>query len=120
MKTEILDKGANSTLFIAKVNKSDSGNYTCSINSSHEFTVSVHVLNGKLVFCYGHEFSCTQSPEAIAAASADRDCAGETVRDLLAVKRRRRTATEHKRHHQPAQHYVLLYRWLVRQDARQC
>lgn len=42
-----MDKGANSTLFIAKINKSDSGNYTCSINSSHDFTVLVHVLNGK-------------------------------------------------------------------------
>lgn len=47
VKTEIMEKGANSTLFIAKINKSDSGNYTCSINSSHEFTVLVHVLNGK-------------------------------------------------------------------------
>lgn len=47
VKTEILDKGANSSLLIAKINKSDSGNYTCSINSSHEYTVAVHVLNGK-------------------------------------------------------------------------
>lgn len=59
VKTEILEKGANSTLFIAKVNKSDSGNYTCSINSSHEFTVSVHVLNGKLYNnCINISFVC--------------------------------------------------------------
>lgn len=47
VKTEILEKGANSSLFIAKINKLDSGNYTCSINASHSYTVSVHVLNGK-------------------------------------------------------------------------
>lgn len=47
VKTEILENGANSTLFIAKLNKADSGNYTCSINASHEYTVLVHVLNGK-------------------------------------------------------------------------
>lgn len=47
VKTEILDKGANSSLLIAKINKSDSGNYSCFINATHEYTVSVHVLNGK-------------------------------------------------------------------------
>lgn len=47
VKTEILEKGANSSLFIAKIDKLDSGNYTCSINASHSYTVSVHVLNGK-------------------------------------------------------------------------
>ncbi|XP_037040992.1 uncharacterized protein LOC119077788 isoform X2 [Bradysia coprophila] len=46
VKTEIMEKGANSTLLIAKINKSDSGNYSCSIpNSTHDFTVLVHVLN---------------------------------------------------------------------------
>lgn len=47
VKTEILDKGANSSLLIAKINKLDSGNYSCFINATHEYTVSVHVLNGK-------------------------------------------------------------------------
>lgn len=47
VKTEILEKGANSSLLIAKINKSDSGNYSCFINATHEYTVSVHVLNGK-------------------------------------------------------------------------
>lgn len=50
VKTEILEKGANSSLLIAKINKLDSGNYTCSINASHSYTVSVHVLNGKRNF----------------------------------------------------------------------
>ncbi|XP_055309756.1 uncharacterized protein LOC129573352 isoform X2 [Sitodiplosis mosellana] len=45
VKTEILDKGANSSLLIAKINKADSGNYSCFINATHEYTVSVHVLN---------------------------------------------------------------------------
>lgn len=47
LRSESVENGANSTLLIAKINKSDSGNYTCSINSSHSFTVLVHVLNGK-------------------------------------------------------------------------
>lgn len=42
-----MEKGANSTLFIAKIKKTDGGNYTCAINSTHDFTVLVHVLNGK-------------------------------------------------------------------------
>lgn len=46
MKTEIMEEGANSTLSVARINKFDSGNYTCSINASHDYTVSVHVLNG--------------------------------------------------------------------------
>ncbi|XP_037906309.1 uncharacterized protein LOC119648612 [Hermetia illucens] len=47
VKTELMEDGANSTLFIAKINKSDSGNYTCSINSSHEYNIMVHILNGE-------------------------------------------------------------------------
>lgn len=42
-----MDDGANSTLFIAKINKSDSGNYTCSISDTQEFSIVVHILNGK-------------------------------------------------------------------------
>lgn len=47
VKTDLKDFGANSTLFVAKVNKSDSGNYTCSIGPNQYYTVTVHVLNGK-------------------------------------------------------------------------
>lgn len=48
-----MENGANSTLFVAKINKSDSGNYTCSIGSS-QFTTTVHVLNGM----YGNYINC--------------------------------------------------------------
>lgn len=42
-----MDDGANSTLFIAKINKADSGNYTCSISEYQNYTIVVHILNGK-------------------------------------------------------------------------
>lgn len=45
-----MEIGANSTLFVAKVNKTDSGNYTCSIGEAQFYTVLVHVLNGKFTF----------------------------------------------------------------------
>lgn len=55
VKTETLDEGANSTLSVARVNKSDSGNYSCSINASHVYSVSIHVLTGKLSYdSYGN------------------------------------------------------------------
>lgn len=57
VKTEILDKGANSSLLIAKINKSDSGNYSCFINATHEYTVSVHVLNGKPIWFQNATFA---------------------------------------------------------------
>uniref|UniRef100_A0A1B0CDD2 Putative dual specificity protein kinase spla n=1 Tax=Lutzomyia longipalpis TaxID=7200 RepID=A0A1B0CDD2_LUTLO len=47
VRTDLMDEGANSTLSVAKLNKSDSGNYTCSIGPTQFFTTSVHVLNGK-------------------------------------------------------------------------
>ncbi|XP_030385684.1 uncharacterized protein LOC115632599 [Scaptodrosophila lebanonensis] len=47
VKTELMDDGANSTLFIAKINKADSGNYTCSISDFQNFTIVVHILNGE-------------------------------------------------------------------------
>ncbi|KAL5292903.1 hypothetical protein ACFFRR_011582 [Megaselia abdita] len=51
VKTELTENGnstgANSTLFIAKISKSDSGNYSCSINSTHIYTINVHILNGE-------------------------------------------------------------------------
>lgn len=50
MRTDLTEEGANSTLSVAKINKSDSGNYTCSIGPTHSFTTTVHVLNGELVF----------------------------------------------------------------------
>ncbi|XP_058832915.1 uncharacterized protein LOC131690863 [Topomyia yanbarensis] len=46
VKTNLTTVGANSTLFVAKVNKQDSGSYTCSIGPNQHYSVSVHVLNG--------------------------------------------------------------------------
>ncbi|CRK97488.1 CLUMA_CG010877, isoform A [Clunio marinus] len=48
VKTDLMEIGANSTLLVAKVNKTDSGNYTCSIGESQQYTVLVHVLNESL------------------------------------------------------------------------
>lgn len=47
VKTDLMENGANSTLFIAKVRKSDTGNYTCSIGPNDFHTINVQVLNGK-------------------------------------------------------------------------
>lgn len=49
MRTDFTEEGANSTLSVAKINKSDSGNYTCSVGPKIHlsFTTTVHVLNGK-------------------------------------------------------------------------
>lgn len=47
VKTDLMGSGANSTLFVARVNKSDSGNYSCFIRPDQFYTVAVHVLNGK-------------------------------------------------------------------------
>lgn len=46
VKTDLSEDGANSTLFLAKLKKSDSGNYTCSIGPNDFYTITVHVLNG--------------------------------------------------------------------------
>ncbi|XP_055620203.1 uncharacterized protein LOC129764761 [Toxorhynchites rutilus septentrionalis] len=46
VKTNLTNIGANSTLFVAKVNKQDSGSYTCSIGPNQHYSISVHVLNG--------------------------------------------------------------------------
>lgn len=48
VKTELMEDGANSTLSIAKIHKADSGNYTCSISEYQNFTIVVHILNGKV------------------------------------------------------------------------
>lgn len=47
VKTDLMGDGANSTILVARVNKSDSGNYSCSISPDQFYTVFVHVLNGK-------------------------------------------------------------------------
>ncbi|XP_033227880.1 hemicentin-1-like, partial [Belonocnema kinseyi] len=51
VKTNLMEEGANSTLSIARVSPSDSGNYTCVLTtmSDRPATVHVHVLNGKKV-----------------------------------------------------------------------
>jgi len=50
-----MEDGANSTLSIAKIHKADSGNYTCSISEFQNFTVVVHILNGKSVVLLNRE-----------------------------------------------------------------
>ncbi|KAJ4435031.1 hypothetical protein ANN_23604 [Periplaneta americana] len=45
VKTDLMEEGANSSLSVARVNKTDSGNYTCSISPTEYATVTVHVLN---------------------------------------------------------------------------
>ena len=57
-----MEIGANSTLFVAKVNKTDSGNYTCSIGEAQFYTVLVHVLNGKFKFLMLLHIICFQTP----------------------------------------------------------
>lgn len=49
VKTDLMENGANSTLFIAKVRKTDTGNYTCSIGPNDFHTINVQVLNGNFV-----------------------------------------------------------------------
>uniref|UniRef100_A0ABK8G7P2 Ig-like domain-containing protein n=1 Tax=Anopheles gambiae TaxID=7165 RepID=A0ABK8G7P2_ANOGA len=46
VKTNLTDIGANSTLFVAKVKRQDSGTYMCSIGPNQHYSISVHVLNG--------------------------------------------------------------------------
>ena len=52
MRTDLTEEGANSTLSVARINKSDSGNYTCKIGPTHSFTTTVHVLNGKWILMF--------------------------------------------------------------------
>ncbi|KAJ8668784.1 hypothetical protein QAD02_000043 [Eretmocerus hayati] len=49
VKTNLMEEGANSTLSIARVKPSDSGNYTCILATMTQqpATVHVHVLNGE-------------------------------------------------------------------------
>lgn len=53
VKTDLMENGANSTLFVAKVRKTDTGNYTCSIGPNDYHTIHVQVLNGNF---YGSVF----------------------------------------------------------------
>ena len=48
VKTNLMEEGANSTLSIARVSPTDSGNYTCVLTTMPDqpATVHVHVLNG--------------------------------------------------------------------------
>lgn len=52
VKTDLMEEGANSTLSIAKVGPTDSGNYTCQLTTlpDQPATVHVHVLNGEDTF----------------------------------------------------------------------
>lgn len=57
VKTDLMESGANSTLFIAKVRKTDTGNYTCSIGPNDFYTINVQVLNGNLPAFFFNSFS---------------------------------------------------------------
>ncbi|KAG5679583.1 hypothetical protein PVAND_009143 [Polypedilum vanderplanki] len=54
VRTDLTEEGANSTLSVAKINKLDSGNYTCSIGPTHSFTTQVHVLNESFAELFYH------------------------------------------------------------------
>lgn len=41
-----MENGANSTLFIAKVRKTDTGNYQCKIGPNDFYTINVQILKG--------------------------------------------------------------------------
>ncbi|KAJ9585435.1 hypothetical protein L9F63_002782, partial [Diploptera punctata] len=47
VKTDLMEEGANSSLSVVRVNKTDSGNYTCAISQTEFATVTVHVLSGE-------------------------------------------------------------------------
>lgn len=47
VQTDLVENGANSTLSIAKVRKTDGGNYTCSISPNDYHTINIQVINGK-------------------------------------------------------------------------
>ncbi|KAK3926094.1 Contactin-4 [Frankliniella fusca] len=47
VKSELREDGAESVLSVARVDKADSGNYTCAISPSQRTTVLVHVLDGE-------------------------------------------------------------------------
>lgn len=50
VKTELLNSGALSRLYIANAARKDSGNYTCALEDVSATTVSVHVLKGRSHF----------------------------------------------------------------------
>ncbi|KAE8743513.1 hypothetical protein FOCC_FOCC010900 [Frankliniella occidentalis] len=56
VKSELREDGAESVLSVARVDKADSGNYTCSISPSQRTTVLVHVLDGEC--CEGGRRPC--------------------------------------------------------------
>ncbi|XP_034238783.1 tapasin-related protein-like [Thrips palmi] len=47
VKSELREDGAESVLNVARVDKADAGNYTCSISPTHRTTVLVHILDGE-------------------------------------------------------------------------
>lgn len=49
VKSELREDGAESVLNVARVDKADSGNYTCAISAAQRTTVMVHVLDGKFI-----------------------------------------------------------------------
>lgn len=47
VRSEFREDGAESVLNVARVDKADSGNYTCAISPNQRTTVLVHVLDGE-------------------------------------------------------------------------
>lgn len=65
VKTDLMEEGANSSLSIARVGPTDSGNYTCVLTTMPDqpATVHVHVLNGESTTrAFARNF-CTRSEE---------------------------------------------------------
>uniref|UniRef100_A0A8D8SUX1 Limbic system-associated membrane protein n=2 Tax=Cacopsylla melanoneura TaxID=428564 RepID=A0A8D8SUX1_9HEMI len=58
VKTDMLQDGAKSRLFIANAVATDSGNYTCSMTENASTMVLVHVLNGETPAAMQHGGSC--------------------------------------------------------------
>lgn len=52
VRTDLMENGANSTLSIAKVRKTDSGKYSCSVGPNDSHTINVQVLNGNSILLY--------------------------------------------------------------------
>jgi hypothetical protein len=59
-----MDDGANSSLAVARADKFDSGNYTCSISPTEFATVAVHVLNGEAKTPFPFDFIITPFDES--------------------------------------------------------
>uniref|UniRef100_A0A1B6KMP8 Ig-like domain-containing protein n=1 Tax=Graphocephala atropunctata TaxID=36148 RepID=A0A1B6KMP8_9HEMI len=62
VKSDILENGVRSSLFIANASPLDSGNYTCSLAGVGETTVAVHVIVGETPAAMQHGTGYPYSP----------------------------------------------------------